>query len=230
MIKILMQFYINKTKNKNFKFDDNLSSGSLFALFLLKITSLLRGIRFIYQNKNFNRVFVGKSLKLVNKKNIFVGNNVNIGDYVTLSAIGRGPIRIGDNVSIGSMSQVVISTSYNNIGSHISIDKNVGFGEFAYLGGGGGLSIGEDTIIGQYFSAHPENHIFTNNNLNIRDQGVTRKGISIGKNCWIGSKVTILDGVSIGNNCVIASGAVVNKSFSNNQLIGGVPSKVLKEI
>ena len=72
--------------------------------------------------------------------------------------------------------------------------------------------------------------IFMNNNLNIRDQGVTRKGITIGKNCWIGSKVTILDGVSIGDNCVIASGAVVNKSFSNNKLIGGIPSKVLKEI
>ena len=44
-------------------------------------------------------------------------------------------------------------------------------------------------------------------------QGVTRKGIKIGKNCWISSKVTILDGVKIGKNSVIASGAVVNKSF-----------------
>ncbi len=37
--------------------------------------------------------------------------------------------------------------------------SRVGIGEFAYLGGGGGLSIGDDCIIGQYFSCHPENHL-----------------------------------------------------------------------
>jgi len=92
------------------------------------------------------------------------------------------------------------------------------------------LEIGSDCIIGQYLSCHPENHNFGDQTRLIRHQGVQRKGIKIGKNCWIGAKVTILDGVRIGANCVIAAGAVVTKSMPDNTVIGGVPARVIKMI
>jgi acetyltransferase-like isoleucine patch superfamily enzyme len=133
-------------------------------------------------------------------------------------------------VGIGAYSRIIISTSFNNMGKYIVIGNNVGMGEFAYLGGGGGLKIGDDCIIGQYLSCHPENHIYTDALKPIREQGVTRKGIEIGKNCWIGSKVTITDGVIIGDNCIIAAGAVVTKSMPPNSLIGGVPAKVIRAV
>jgi len=57
-------------------------------------------------------------------------------------------------------SRIITSTSFNNIGEFIRIGDSVGIGEFAYLGGGGGLEIGNDCIIGQYLSCHPENHHF----------------------------------------------------------------------
>ena len=62
----------------------------------------------------------------------------------------------------------------------------------------------------------------------IRLQGTERKGITIGRNCWIGAKVTILDGVTIGENCVIAAGAVVTKSMPANAVIGGMPARVIR--
>ena len=82
--------------------------------------------------------------------------------------------------------------------------------------------------MGQYFSCHPENHNHADLATEIRLQGVVRKGIKIGANCWIGSKVTILDNVEIGAGSIIAAGAVVNKSFPANSIIGGVPAKLLK--
>ena len=88
--------------------------------------------------------------------------------------------------------------------------------------------IGNDCIVGQYFSCHPENHNYQDRKSLIRLQGVNRKGIQIGDNCWIGSKVTILDGVKIGSGSIIAAGCVVNKSFPANSIIGGVPAKLLK--
>jgi LmbE family N-acetylglucosaminyl deacetylase len=89
-------------------------------------------------------------------------------------------------------------------------------------------TIGDDGIIGPYFGCHPENHNFYSEDALIRLQGVNRKGINIGKNCWIGAKVTILDGVSIGENCIIAAGAVVTKSMPSNAVLGGLPAKVIK--
>jgi acetyltransferase-like isoleucine patch superfamily enzyme len=151
-------------------------------------------------------------------------------DHVFLSALGKSPISIGNYVRIGAFSRLIISTSFNNIGNYIKIGNHVGLGEFAYLGGAGGLEIGDDCIIGQYFSCHPENHRFEDPSKLIRQQGVTRKGIKIGNNCWIGAKVTILDGVTIGENCVIAAGAIVTKSMPRGSVIGGVPAKVLKTI
>jgi len=60
-------------------------------------------------------------------------------------------------------------------------------------------------------------------------QGVTRIGIEIGKNCWIGAKVTILDGAKIGNGCIIAAGSVItNKEFPDNSVIAGIPGKIIK--
>ena len=57
---------------------------------------------------------------------------------------------------------------------------------------------------------------------------MNRKGIKIGKNCWIGSKVTILDSVEIGSGCILAAGSVITKSFPDNSIIGGVPAKLIK--
>ena len=156
------------------------------------------------------------------------GKFLRLGNQVYVSALSKNGIHFGNNVSIGAFSRVIVSTSLNDIGDKIVIGNNVGIGEFAYLGGAGGLEIGDECIVGQYLSCHPENHNYENINLSIRYQGVSRKGIKIGKNCWIGSKVTILDGVSIGNGSIIAAGSVVTKSFSENSIIGGVPAKLLK--
>ena len=92
------------------------------------------------------------------------------------------------------------------------------------------MEIGDDTIIGAYFSCHPEGHIFDDPSKPIRLQGLSRKGIKIGKGCWIGAKVTVLDGVEIGENSVIAAGAVVTQSFPKDSIIAGVPAKLIRTI
>ncbi len=228
MLKNLLEILIQKTKNKDFKFDKDLSSTILFSFFIEKVLSLLRGLKFYYFNKRGKLVFFGKNVSLFNRNNMKIGNNINVGDYVKLSALGKQKLELGNSVNIGSFSQVIISISFNNLGELIKIGDNVGIGEFSYIGGGGGTIIGNDTIIGQYFSTHPENHNYLDNDKLIREQGTIRKGIIIGENCWIGSKVTVLDGVTIGNGCVIAAGSVVTKSFEENLVIGGIPAKVIK--
>ena len=112
----------------------------------------------------------------------------------------------------------------------IRIGDNVGIGEYAHIGGAAEVTIGDNTITGSYLSIHPENHIFSDISLSIRLQGVTRQGVHIGSNCWIGAKASFLDGSEIGDGCVVAAGAVVTKKFGRHLLIGGVPARVLKDL
>lgn len=228
-MKTFIQKIINK-RNPNFTFASEVKLNILIALVLEKAIAYSRGLRFLFMLRNNKHILLGAKVKFKFRNKITFGRWVSIGEYTTIKALSKEGVTLKDNVSIGAFSRLIVSTSYNNIGQHITIGNNVGIGEYAYLGGAGGLDIGDDCIIGQYFSCHPENHNFMNNKKLIREQGVSRKGIKIGKNCWIGAKVTILDGVTIGDNCVIAAGAVVTKDMPSYTVIGGVPAQVIKEI
>lgn len=219
---------IIKMRNPAFRFDPALDGGTLMRFALDQLWSILRGLKLLFLFKKPRMIMLGIGVRFFNTRKIRFGRFVRLGDRVYMSALGSEGISLGDNVGLGAYSRTIVSTSLNDIGSFIRIGNNVGIGEFAYLGGAGGLEIGDDCIIGQYFSCHPENHNYGETDTLIRQQGVSRKGIVIGKNCWIGSKVTVLDGVTIGDGCIIAAGAVVTKSFPENSIIGGVPAKHLK--
>lgn len=221
---------IIKLRNPAFEFDKSLTNYALFQFIFIQVVSIIRGFRVLLFLKKPSGLLLGKNVSFFNLPAIKWGKFLKIGDKVYLSALGKNGITLGNNVGIGAYSRIIVSTSLNNLGQSITIGNNVGIGEFAYLGGAGGLEIGDDCIIGQYLSCHPENHNFLKTNELIRLQGTSRKGIKIGSNCWIGSKVTILDGVTIGDNCVIAAGSVITKSLPSNSVIGGIPAKVIKPI
>ncbi len=219
---------IIKYRNPNFKFDPALKTGMILEMAFSKMIALIRSGKLLFRGKIPGLLFLEKNVSFDYLSNIELGQWVKIGAYSKLSGLGKGKLKIGQKSGIGAFSRVIVSTSFNNIGEYIHIGNNVGIGEYAYLGGGGGLRIGDNCIIGQYFSCHPENHLFDSVEELIKEQGVKRAGISIGHNCWIGSKVSILDGVSVGDGCVIAAGAVVTKNMPAYSVIGGVPARVIK--
>ena len=221
--------HIIQLRNPQFQFDEAVTTAILLGLARDKFFSWVRGLKLLFRFRAPRVLLLGRHVRFFNSKNIVLGKYVKLDDHVYLSALGKGKITIGDNSGIGAFSRVIISTSFNNLGSHIRIGKNVGIGEFAYLGGGGGLDIGDDCIVGQYLSCHPENHNYSDPDKLIREQGVNRRGIRIGKNCWIGSKVTILDGVTIGDGCIIAAGSVVTRNMPADSIIGGVPASVIRK-
>ncbi|MEO0310983.1 MAG: hypothetical protein RIQ89_640 [Bacteroidota bacterium] len=221
---------IIRRRNAAFAFDTAVGSADLLWLMFDFIWAWLRSIKLLLRFKLPGLWFLGRATKLRGVHQLQMGRFVKLGDYVHINAISKEGIVIGNNTGIGAHSALMASGTLTSVGKGIKIGNNVGIGEFAYLGGAGGLEIGDECIIGQYLSCHPENHNYTNLSLAIRHQGVSRQGIKIGNNCWIGAKVTILDGVTIGSNCVIAAGAVVTKSMPSDVIIAGVPARVIREI
>lgn len=213
-----------RRRNPKFRFAADIPLRWILELASEKFANVCRGIVRLRGRK----VYLGRGVRFFAKNRIRFGSMVQIGDHCYLSGLGTEGITIGNSSSIGAFSRLVTSTTFQNPGAFIRIGSQVGIGEFAYLGGAGGLTIGDGCIIGQYFSCHPENHIYDDTQLEIRHQGTTRQGILIGPGCWIGAKVTICDGVTIGEGCVIAAGAVVTRSMPAHTVIGGVPARVLK--
>lgn len=53
--------------------------------------------------------------------------------------------------------------------------------------------------------------------------------IKIGNHVWIEYRCSILGGTVIGDGSIIGAGSLVNKKFSNNVIIAGVPAKIIKK-
>lgn len=115
---------------------------------------------------------------------------------------------------------------YTDCGKNIKLGKNVFINAGCQFQDQGGLTIGDNTLVG------PKTVIATLNHHQSpkKRANLLPKPVKIGKSVWIGANVTILPGVTIGDGAIIAAGAVVNKDVEPNTIAGGVPAKFLKNI
>lgn len=54
------------------------------------------------------------------------------------------------------------------------------------------------------------------------------KGPTIGDNCILFPKCSIIGDIELGNNCIVGNSAVVTKSFAPYSMIAGNPAKLIK--
>ena len=95
-----------------------------------------------------------------------------------------------------------------------------------HIDGRNGIVFGKNVWVGPHVAIISMNHDINNYKKYIKD-----KSIKIGDNCWIGAKSVILPAVHLGEHTVVAAGSVVTKSFSDgNQLLAGVPARIIKKL
>lgn len=215
-----------KIKGVDFNFSENIPIRYLISIFVERSMMMLRGMFTFGISK---RVFIAKRVMIKCKTKIKFEKNLSIGLSSFIDAVSIDGIRFGENVSLGKYTNIECSGSLQNLGKGLLVGNNVGMGTHGFWGCAGGVEIGNDTIFGNFVSIHSENHNFKSLEIPIRLQGVNRKGIKIGNNCWIGAKVTVLDGAIIEDGCIIAAGAlVISGRYKSNGIYGGVPAKLIK--
>ena len=57
---------------------------------------------------------------------------------------------------------------------------------------------------------------------------VSKGGVEIANDVWIGANSLIMSGINISNGAVIAAGSVVTKDVGPYELVGGNPAKLIK--
>lgn len=229
MINIIEKIITN-LKGSPYNIDPNITFFTFLGIIFTRIGMLFRGVitkPFLKRSGSF--FFRGYHVSLNGKKKIEIGKGVTLSKYSSINATVKKKVTIGDNFSLGEQSRIEGFGVLSNLGESITIGKNVGISSNSLLSVRGNVTIGDDVIIGPYFSLHSENHNFNSIDIPIRLQDVTRKDVNIEDDVWIGAKVTVLAGVTIKRGSVIAAGSVVTKDTTEFGVYAGVPARRIKE-
>ena len=79
------------------------------------------------------------------------------------------------------------------------------------------IEIGNGTMMGEGVRFYDHDHIYTAEK--IEKWQWTTAPIRVGKDCWIGSNVTILKGVTIGDNTIIGAGCLIRNDIPSNSVV-----------
>jgi acetyltransferase-like isoleucine patch superfamily enzyme len=112
----------------------------------------------------------------------------------------------------------------------IRIGHHTFLGEGSVVRGQGGVVIGDNVLFGPRVMVLAVDHVFTDPDRPIMEQGITAAGIRIEDNCWIGAGAIILDGVTIGRGACIGAGSVVTRSVPARSLAVGAPARVIRDL
>lgn len=79
------------------------------------------------------------------------------------------------------------------------------------------IEIGNGTMMGEGVRFYDHDHIYTAEK--IEKWQWTTAPIRVGRDCWIGSNVTILKGVTIGDNTIIGAGCLIRNDIPSNSVV-----------
>ena len=172
------------------------------------------------------KVVFGYGLTFRHAHKISLGDGCFLDDFSMLDAKGasNNGITLGDGVFVGRGTKIYCKNGDITLGDKTNISS------FCTLYSNNALRIGAGCMIGAY------SYILSGGEYNWRDptpyceqDGMCTKGpLTIGDDCWIGTRATILDGAqNIGDRALVAACALVNKPVAARTIVGGVPAKVL---
>ncbi len=190
---------------------------------------LLRGKLYKFMFKKVaGKLVIGRNVTLRHTRKIELGNGVILDDNCVLDAKGsdnRG-IVIGDEVFIGRGSIVYCKNG------NITLEDRVNISSSCTVFSSNELTIGARTLVGAYSYILNGGEYDIHTQIPFVDQnGMQTTGpLSVGSDCWLAARVTVLDSCQdIGNHCVVGAGAVVNKPLPQNSIAVGVPARVVGE-
>jgi maltose O-acetyltransferase len=111
----------------------------------------------------------------------------------------------------------------------IKLGSHVGIARDCDLDGRGGIEIGDYTMLGFESIILTCTHKSNRKEIPIREQGMFVAPVMIGKDVWVGARVSILPGVTIGDGAIIGINAVVTKDVPLQKIVGGIPARIIKD-
>lgn len=121
-------------------------------------------------------------------------------------------------------SVTVFPPFHTEFGKNLLLGKNVFINIGCRFQDTGGITIGDNTLIGHGSTLTTLNHRVDPS----RRADMLPSPILIGRNVWIGAGVTVVPGVTIGDGAIVGAGAVVTHDVAADTIVAGVPARVIR--
>lgn len=185
-------------------------------------------LRWVVRNRAFTPWYLVRYWRLLKFRlfnpHVILRGMVFLGKDVELHArAGYGRLEIGRWVHIGDGNAIRCHEGSLRIG-----DKVV-FGRQNVVNGYLDIEIGAATLVADWVYVCDFDHVTTELDMPIKDQGIVKAPVRIGPDTWICTKVTVTKGTRVGRGCVLGAHAVIKGDVPDHAIAAGIPAKVVKD-
>ncbi len=145
-----------------------------------------------------------EGIQLHEPHNIKIGDHFSCLRYCILAACEDGWIELGDRVRFNT---------------NVYINACIG----------GKIIMGNDILIAPNVIMRSSDHVTSDLDKPINQQGHVIGQIIIEDDVWIGANATITGNVRIGQGAIVGAGAVVTHDVDPYTIVGGVPARFIKK-
>ncbi|WP_114751635.1 acyltransferase [Pleomorphovibrio marinus] len=224
--------WISKITGKDFndRFGPHWDSYSTFGVLIRMCCWWARGVGVRWRMGTVKGLFlIGSGVTIRQAQYIHVGRNFIAQDHCEINGLSQRGLIFGDKVTVGSYAIIRPTNLYGGeAGMGLKVGNNSSIGPYAYIGCSGYIEIGDNVMMSPRVSIYSENHVFSDSEIPMIEQGVNRSFVKIENDCWIASHSVILAGVTIGRGSIIAAGSIVTKDVPPYSIVGGNPAKLIK--
>ena len=157
---------------------------------------------------------VGRIHDSINSIQAGVNNQENIiqdGNWNVFQIDRKASLIVGSNVICRNFENFHVSSGKLILHDGVFINNSCSFNCMERI------EIGNGTMMGEGVRFYDHDHIYTAEK--IEKWQWTTAPIRVGKDCWIGSNVTILKGVTIGDNTIIGAGCLIRNDIPSNSVV-----------
>ena len=169
-----------------------------------------------------------------------VGEKSHFQYPLLLQGGGQHRIKIGSHTSIGhhcilgGWENYTTSDIIQHYEPEIIIGNDCNIGEYCHITAINKITIGDGLLTGRFVyigdNAHGGLSMEEANTPPIRRHLTSKGEIKIGRNVWIGDKVSVFGGVTIGDNVIIGAGAIVTHDIPSDSMVVGMPARIIKYV
>jgi acetyltransferase-like isoleucine patch superfamily enzyme len=161
-------------------------------------------------------------LKLRHRGRLVTDGLAFVGPGVTFEIAPGAKLHLGRWCWIGHGTKIRVHEGEVHIGAKTVLGQECTISCFQHV------SIGRECVIADRTMFIDFDHGIVEVERPIRLQGIYKRDVHVGNNCWVGYGVCVLRGVTVGDNSVLGTSAVVTKDVPDNAVAVGVPARVVR--